>query len=419
MSSQHVVVVGGGVVGLATAFHLRRRGAEVTVLEADHVGAGASWGNAGWLVPVLSAPLPGPGMIRAAVRSLLDADGAFYLAPSQVLRLAPWLARFARASSRRRYLEGLRATARLAERAVDAFDELAAEGVVFDMRADDLVFACLDGSKAGQTLAELAPMRAYGCGVPETVEDGDALRLVEPALAPAVEAGFVVNGGRAVRPASLLAGLTERLRAMGVAVQEGARVTGFDHHADQVTGVRTNDKAYAAGAVVLATGAWTGMLTRRLGAPIPLQAGTGYSLSVEPRVPPRTSLYLVEAKAGTALHDNGRLRIAGTMALSGIRPRPDRRRLEALVRSVRPYLHKWEPDSESESWSGMRPMTPDGVPLIGVLPTARNVYLNTGHGMLGVTLAAVSASELATLILDGVTSDLIAPFTPARFSRRR
>ncbi len=120
MPNQSVVVIGGGVVGLATAFHLRHRGAEVTVLEADHVGAGASWGNAGWLVPVLSAPLPGPGMIRAAVRSLLDADGAFYLAPSQVLRLAPWLARFARASSRRRYLEGLRATARLAERAVDA-----------------------------------------------------------------------------------------------------------------------------------------------------------------------------------------------------------------------------------------------------------------------------------------------------------
>ncbi len=418
MASRAIIVIGGGVVGLTTAFHLRRRGAEVVVLERDHVGAGASWGNAGWLVPSLSAPLPGPGMLRLAIRSLLDADGAFYLAPGQVLRLAPWLLRFARNSTRRRYDAGLRATAQLAVRTMESFDELCADGVRFSMRPDDLVFACLEGDHAEDTRRSLEPMREYGCEIPDEVHDGAALRQCEPALAPGVEAGFVVGGGRAVHPASLLTGLAERLHAMDVEVVQHARVTGFDRAADgRVTTVRTGDAAYAAEQVVIAAGAWTGALTRRLGAVMPVQAGTGYSLSVAPAVRPSTSLYLVEAKAGTALLGDGRLRIAGAMALTDVRQRLDVRRLNALARSVRPYLHGWDRDSEADAWSGMRPMTPDGLPLIGALPSADNVYLNTGHGMLGITLSAASAAELATLVLDGVTSPVLRPFSPARFTR--
>jgi D-amino-acid dehydrogenase len=412
-----VAVVGGGVIGLATAYHLRRRGADVVVLEANGVGAGASWGNAGWLVPSLSAPLAAPGMLRDAFASLTDRNGAFRIAPAEIPRLLPWLLRFAINCTSSRYDAGLRATARFAESVMDDYDDLASVGVRFEMQRDGLLFACLDPRNAEKARRSMLPMRAFGVELPDAIEGGDALRRREPALDQAVEAGFEMSGERSVHPGSLLAGLSAALAAMGVEVHERMPVVGFERRAGRVTAVMTPHGPIATSAIVLAAGAWTGRLAHRLGTRIPLQAGTGYSFSMRPTVAPLRPLYLPEAKAGTANLGGGRVRIAGTMALTGVRPRLDPARLRALSRAVAPYLGSWDRTSEHEHWSGMRPMTPDGLPTIGVLPTADNAYVSTGHAMLGVTLAPTSGRALASLMLDGRAPKELSPFSPARFVR--
>lgn len=412
-----ITVVGGGVVGLATAYHLRRRGAEVVVLEAATVGAGASWGNAGWLVPSMSAPLAAPGMVREALASLTDRNGAFRVGPAQLPRLAPWLLRFAGQCTTSRYDAGLAATARFAASAMDDYDELAADGVAFEMQRAGLLFACLDDRRADKARRSMLPMTSFGVDIPDDVQGGDELRLREPALSNGVEAGFEVRGERAVHPGSLLAGLTTALVRSGVDVRERTPVDGFDVRAGRVRAVFTPQGPVRTSAVVLAAGAWTGRLARRLGARIPLQAGTGYSFSVRPIVVPSRPLYLVEAKTGTANIGGDRIRIAGTMAMTGVRQRLDLARLHALARAAAPYLSTWFEGSEGDNWSGMRPMTPDGLPAIGVLPTMRNAYVSTGHAMLGVTLAPTSGRALASLVLDGQAPDELLPFSPSRFVR--
>jgi D-amino-acid dehydrogenase len=414
-----VTVVGGGVVGLATAYHLRRRGAEVVVLEANEVGAGASWGNAGWLVPALAAPLPAPGMVREALVSLSDRNGAFRVAPSQIPRLLPWLLRFAGQCTRSRYDAGLLATARFAASVMDDYDELAGEGVTFEMQHDGLLFACLEAHNAEKARLSMLPMRAFGVEVPEAIEDGASLRQREPALNLSIEAGLELHGERSVHPGSLLAGLTVALEAAGVEVRRGTPVGGFEVRGGAVSAVLTPHGAVRSSAVVLAAGAWTGRLARQLGARIPLQAGTGYSFSMTPSVAPSRPLYLAEAKTGTANVGDGRVRVAGTMALTGVRSRMDQARLRALSRAAAPYLTAWDPASEREHWSGMRPLTPDGLPAIGALPSVRNAYVNTGHAMLGVTLAPTSGRALAMLVLDDLVPDELRPFNPGRFMRGR
>lgn len=410
-----VVVVGGGVVGLCTAHYLQRAGAEVTVVESRRVGAGASHGNAGWISPSLSGPLPAPGMTRVALASLADRDSPLHVAPGRVPRLAPWLWRFWRACALDRHLAGLRATARLAGGTMELFDGLVDDGVDFAMAADGLLFACLRGDKAAGVLDSLRPMADFGYHLPDSPLDGGELRRLEPALGPDVEAGFVVPGERAVVPHTLLAGLTASLRARGATVSEGVAVTGV-RPGPAGPRVDTSAGPLAADHVVLAAGAWTTAMAGSLGVSIPMEAGKGYSLSVAPSVAPSHALYLVEAKVGATMME-GRLRLAGTMELSGVDEHLDRRRVDALERTARRFLEPWAPGSEGDRWCGMRPLTADGLPVIGPAPGAPGVYLATGHAMLGVTLGPATGRLVADHLVTGRRPDVLAPFAPERFAR--
>jgi D-amino-acid dehydrogenase len=168
-------------------------------------------------------------------------------------------------------------------------------------------------------------------------------------------------------------------------------------------------------AVVIAAGAWSAPLCRKLGYRLPLQAGKGYSFSVALPQPPRRPLYLLEAKvAVTELA--GRTRFAGMMELTGADTRLQPRRLGALEHHARRYFRDWA--APQNAWAGLRPMVPDGLPVIGAIPGIDNAFLATGHAMLGITLGPVSALAVADL-LDGKDDPVLAPFTPARFGRRR
>src|SRR2546423_2737174 len=181
-STKRVAVVGGGVVGLCCAYYLRRAGADVVVLEQDQVGSGASLGNAGWIVPSLSAPLPGPGQVAFAIRSLLRPDSPLYIKPTALPGMIEWLLAFAARSNATDNLVGLHATAALAEPTLRLYDELVADGVNFDMRADGLLFSHLTLDGATHKLDELAPLREHGYDIPAGPMTGAAVHEFEPAL---------------------------------------------------------------------------------------------------------------------------------------------------------------------------------------------------------------------------------------------
>jgi D-amino-acid dehydrogenase len=191
-------------------------------------------------------------------------------------------------------------------------------------------------------------------------------------------------------------------------------VAGFERSpAGAVTGVIGPAGRLPVDRLVVCAGAYTHLLLDALGVRLNLQAGKGYSLSVRPAVMPRRPLYLSEAKVAVTPRGS-HMRLAGTMEFAGLDERIDIRRIDAILRSARRYLPAWDPSTETDPWCGLRPMTPDGLPVIDRVPGAPNATVGTGHGMLGVTLAPATGNALAELALDGSTDPRLAPFSLAR-----
>jgi D-amino-acid dehydrogenase len=417
MSDPRVAVVGAGVVGLACAWELRRRGADVVVLERAGVGGGVSRGNTGWVSPSLTYPLPAPGMVREGLRQLLTGGEAFVLRPSLDPAFVRWLWSFRRNCTSARFDAGIRALLALNRRTLQLFDAYRDAGVAFEMHTAGLVVAARTPGgldlyrRTFQRLRELG----YEGGSIEAL-DAAALAALEPALDRArVGAGLHARVDRFVRPEQLTAGLAERLQAEGVEIHEGCEVRTLAR-SDGGWALETTSGPVAAQRLVVAAGLPTAPLLRRLGVRVPLMGARGYSVTVAGRgTPPRHALYLAEAKLGLSPFDNG-VRVAGVFELGASNDDVSPAVGERLLAAARPYLAGWQPDPDGpvEAWAGLRPATPDGLPLIGALPGLDDIYLATGHGMLGVTLAPATAELLAPLVLEARAAPELTPFDPAR-----
>jgi D-amino-acid dehydrogenase len=417
LSDARVVVVGGGVVGLACAWELRRGGASVVVLERGDVGGGASHGNTGWVCPSFTYPLPAPGMVREGLRQLVTGGEAFVLRPRLDPAFVRWLWSFRRNCSRSRFDRGVRALLALNERTLALFDTYREAGVSFEMHSAGLVLAArtrkgLDSYRAiFDRLAQLGHERGAIAHL-----DPAALASLEPALDPTrLAGGFHATVDRFVRPEQLTAGLAASLRADGVEIRAGCALTGLTRQ-NGALAVETIDGRELADRVVVSAGLSTAPLLRRLGARVPLLGARGYSVTVAGRGdPPRHALYLAEAKLGLSPFAAG-VRIAGVFELGARDALAPRDAGARLLAAARPYLAGWQPDTDApvEAWAGLRPSTPDGLPLIGALPGLDGVYVASGHGMLGVTLAPATAALLAPLVLEGRAAPELAPFDPGR-----
>jgi D-amino-acid dehydrogenase len=243
----------------------------------------------------------------------------------------------------------------------------------------------------------------------------DAVDL-EPSLAERKIAGGVhARVDRYVRPESLTAGLAESLRSRGVALQTDVTVTGIEQLGDGVR-ILTAGGPLETDRAVVAAGPSSPALLRGLGVDLPLAGARGYSLTIPGEgARPRHALYLADAKAGISSYDQS-VRIAGVFELGQPKATLDRARLDGMVTQCEQYFESWRPSLEPRllEWAGLRPMSADGLPLIGRSPRLPGVFVATGHGMLGVTLAPATAALLAPYVLDGVEASELRPFRPGR-----
>ena len=411
-----VIVIGGGVVGLCCAYELARHGAEVTVLERNGVGQGASLGNTGWVCPSFSYPLPGPGIIREGLRGMLQGGGPLAIRPTLDPAFLRWLLAFRRSATRERWEEGVRALVGLNRRTLELFDSYADAGIEFEMHESGLVLVATTPAGLASYSTIFRDLGALGFeGESVELTPAEAKEL-EPALSESGIAGGVhALVDRYVRPESLLAGLAAQLAAQGVAVCEKAEVTRVESGNGGVR-VATDREPLDADRVVVAAGASSPRFLERIGISLPLVGARGYSFTFAGgALRPTHALYLAEAKVGISAYADS-VRIAGVFELGQSSDTLHRGRIEAMLRTVEPYFEEWSPSAEVPllQWAGLRPMTADGLPLIGRSPAADNVFVATGHGMLGVTLAPATAALLAPFVLEGVEAPELEPFDPAR-----
>lgn len=407
------VVVGAGVIGLACAYELARRGEQVVVLDKDGVGRACSAGNAGWITPSISEPIPAPGLVGTSLRWMLSRDSPLYISPVAAPQLARWLWRFWRHCNARDFLAGFHAVATLNRQTLPLFDELAADGFPIELHRDGLLYLFRDRELMEATRSHFGVLASYGYQQPEVL-DRAALHALEPALSDEVRAGFYVPQEYHVRPETLSRAYADRIAAFGGEVREGVRVTGPARANGRLTGVETEGGTVPADKVLLAAGAWTGVVARQFGVRLPVQAGKGYSITVS--APPvfGRPLYLGDVKVGSTPF-NGAYRFAGTMELSGINERLDRRRLDGIRRVIGRYFRDPVLDAAGVEWVGMRPLTPDGLPLLGAAPGIDNLFVATGHAMLGITLAPVTGRVMGELMTGKAVSSPLGPFAPGRF----
>ena len=396
-----VLVVGGGVVGLFCAYFLRQAGASVAVVERATVGdrRSCSYGNTGFVGTQGAAPMAEPDV----------------LVPHPDRELVSWLRHFRQARNDRDAAETYRVLLDLKKRGLEILRELCASGgLASTFTADGLLLAYR--TQEGFEDACRSVPAAVSLGVPLRILSPEELCVLEPRVEFDIRGAVLNEEGAYVRVPEFLDELARLVTGLGVKIYSHADVVGFELAARTITTVRTDQGDFRAGEVVLAAGAWSAECARRLGIELALQPVKGYSVTVEaPPDTPRLPVLCAEASIAVApLGD--RLRLAGMLELSGMDTAVPAERVEDIRRAVESYLPGLKRTTIIETWSGLRPGTPDSRPHLGRVDGFTNLTVACGHGHIGMGLAPFSG-KLVAQVVTGQRSDVdLAPFRVDRFA---
>lgn len=413
----HVGIVGGGIVGLCSAYYLHKAGHRVTLFDQASIADGCSLGNAGMIVPSHIIPLAQPGMITKGLRWMLKSTSPFYVKPRLNAELMRWGWLFYRHSTPdhvRRSIPVLRDLSLLSK---TLYQDLAANGdLTFEWQERGLLMLYKTAA-AEHEMTEEADL-ANRAGIDARVLSGQQVQDQEPDTRVDVRGGIFYPGDAHLNPGELIRSLVDYLRREGVTILEEHTITGFGKAESRITSVQTAHGSYQVDAAVVAGGAWSSAIARQLGLTLSMQGGKGYSfmlrnLTNNVRVP----AIMLEARA-TATPMGTDLRFAGTLEVAGTDMTVNMNRVRGIVQSINQYY----PDVSVEMpvvdkvWRGLRPCSPDGLPYIGPTERFENVVLATGHGMMGLSLGPATGKLVSELIDGSARSMAVTAFSPDRFA---
>lgn len=413
-AAAEAVVVGAGAVGLSIAYELAGRGWETTVVDREEAGVGTSAGNAGFVVPSHVLPVAEPGMFATALRSVLSGKGPFAVRPSLRSGLLRWTAAFLR-NCRPRAVEAAAPTlAALGDLSAGLFKEwLAAENIQCAYEPNGLlnVFGGEREFAKGRHRAEWEAK----FGVPIRMLDGDEARAMEPALNETVTGAVFYEEDAGLDPGRFISGLAAAAVRRGVRLVPRAEVLGAEAGDGEVRRLTTTRGEIRAREVVIAAGAWTPRLAARFGSRLPIQPAKGYSITVRrPGRGPRRRMLLGDKYVAVAPMGDY-LRMSGWFELGRLDSRLPPARLAQVERNARSRLEMDADLRVTGRWAGFRPVTPDGVPVIGRAPGWRNLTYAAGHALLGLSLGPATGRLISRIICGEPTEIDIGPCSPERF----
>jgi D-amino-acid dehydrogenase len=415
MLKHDVLIIGGGPIGLSSAYYLLKAGRKVTILDSNEIGKGSGSGNAGHIVPSHIIPLAAPGVVTSALKWMFSPSTSPF---GLKIRLDPkyiaWLMQFAAACNEANVDRALEPMKNLGFLSADNFAQMIAEEN-FDCHYQTTGFLNLYKNQAtfdeGKHEADF--MQEHG--IPVRVYEKNQIAGVEPAVRNDVLGGVHFTGDAHLNPAMFLQLLGKRIRAMGAEVHEHTPVTGFAVSGGKVRAVKTASGEFEAEQVILAAGAWSSIVARDLQINIPVQPARGYSLTASAiQNMPRQALILGDRRVAVSPFGN-LLRVTGRLEVGEFSTTPKPIWIQRLEGFAREYIRLDEKLDIKETWAGLRPVTPDGVPIIGRSPIHSNLMIAAGHAMLGLSLAPGTGQVVAELMNRKKTSFDLSPFGMERF----
>lgn len=398
--SKRVVIVGGGVVGMATAWYCRQQGQQVTLVDRGRAYRdGCSFGNAGMIVPSHFIPLAAPGMIRLGLKWMLDPESPFYIRPRLSWDLLRWLWCFRGACKESRVREAAPLLRDLHLASRRCFEELQTElEGGFGLVQRGLLMLCRD-EHVWQEEIETSE-RARQLGLPARVLDPTALAELDPNIEMDVRGAIHYPDDCHLSPNRLMLALQEKLSSQGCTFHWETECQGFRNQGNHITAVVTNEGEIAADEFLICGGIWSPEMTEHLNLKLPMQAGKGYSVMLDqpPELPEICSI-LTEARVAVTPMGSA-LRFAGTMEIAGVDSSITKSRVNGIVRSIQQYFPKFtEPIfKDCQPWVGLRPCSPDGLPYLGRPAKWENLIISTGHAMMGISLAMISGKIAAEIV---------------------
>ena len=397
-----VLVLGSGVVGVSTAYYLAKAGHDVTVIDRQPAaGMETSFANAGQVSPGYAAPWAAPGIPIKAMKWLMMRHRPLVLWPTVEPRFYGWLARMLANCTEDAYVRNKGRMVRLAEYSRDVLRDLRTEtGIAYDHRTRGTLQLFRTRKQLDHVADDTRVLDTYG--VAYAVLDPAGCVAAEPALAGVrdrIVGGLRLTGDETGDAHLFTRGLADLCERMGVRFRYGTRIDGLETAGDAVTGVVCGSETLRADAYVAAMGAFTPRLLRPLGLRLPIYPVKGYSLTLPVTDPEQAPVSTVMDEtfkvALTRLGD--RIRVGGTAELAGFSEALRAPRRATLERCVRDLFPNGGDLAAATFWTGLRPMTPDGTPIVGATRYG-NLYTNTGHGTLGWTMACGSGRMLADLM---------------------
>ncbi|MCA9187182.1 MAG: FAD-dependent oxidoreductase [Pirellulaceae bacterium] len=409
------VIIGGGVIGAMTAWYLIERGEKVTIIDKQRFGSGCSHGNCGYVCPSHILPLATPGAVTSTLRTILRRNSPLAIRPRMSREFWTWMWHFTRRCNHRSMMEAARAIHPLLQLSMRLYHDLIdTQHINCEWQERGLLFV-FHSAKEFEHYAGTEQMLRNEFGVGAKPYDGNQLVQLEPALKSGLGGAWHYEEDCHLRPDALMSHMRDQLACRGVQIIEGTELRNFVCHQRRGVAIRTNSGELQADRFVVATGAWTPLLNEQLGCRVPIEPGKGYSLTMPtPERAPKIPMIFEEHRVAITPMLSG-YRIGSTMEFAGYDDSIDPRRLRLLKSSAELYLHQPYCDPIEEEWFGWRPMTWDSVPIIDRAPRMENVYVATGHSMLGLSMATGTGALVAEMIYGQPSSIDVRPYSLARF----
>ncbi|OWW25535.1 amino acid dehydrogenase [Zobellia sp. OII3] len=413
--SKRVIIIGGGIVGLCSAYFLQKEGHEVVIIDKSDMTSGASFVNAGYITPSHIVPLASPGMIAKGIKMMFNSASPFYMKPRWDIEFFKWSWYFHKSSTKEKVARAIPVIKEVNVLSRELFQFIKASGDLGDFQLERKGLLMLYKTKEAYLHEKEVADKASFLGLEVSELDQKQLARLEPNVAIDAKGAIHYECDGHTTPTQFMPKMLDHLRKVGVEIRLNEEVVDLKVKDNRIQEVQTSKRNYTADEVVLAAGSWSGKIARKINLDLPLQGGKGYSINVAR--PTGISIPAILMESNMAVTPmQGFTRFAGTMEFSGLNDHIRKERAVAIAKGA----HSFYPtvdinDNEiANAKTGLRPVSPDGLPYIGRSNKLKNLTFATGHAMMGWSLGPVTGKLVSEIIGDRNTVMDIKAFSPDR-----